>query len=70
MIELREKVERLRMIKECENEIDWWSHTLSQRQQVEALQEIHDSLPSSHQADGRHVEGRGEWSQVLPRKGK
>jgi len=26
--ELKEEVERLRSIQECEREIDWWSHSL------------------------------------------
>ena len=37
--ELKEEVERLRSIRECEREIDWWSRTLPslrQRQQMEA----------------------------------
>ena len=29
VVDLKEEVERLRSIKECEREIDWWSQTLS-----------------------------------------
>lgn len=28
VVDLKEEVERLRSIKECEREIDWWSQTL------------------------------------------
>lgn len=28
VVELREEVERLRTIRECEREIDWWSDSL------------------------------------------
>ncbi|PKU42081.1 death-associated protein 1 [Limosa lapponica baueri] len=37
--DLKEEVERLRTIWECESEIDWWSHTLpslEKKEQVEA----------------------------------
>ena len=29
VVELKEEVERLRSIRECEREIDWWSNTLA-----------------------------------------
>ena len=31
VVELREEVERLRTIRECEWEIDWWSDSLRER---------------------------------------
>ena len=31
VVELREEVERLRTIRECEREIDWWSDSLRER---------------------------------------
>lgn len=70
VVELKEEVERLRSIRNCENEIDWWSHTLRQRQQEEALSEVDDPLPSCHQAEGEDSRDKGEWSQIPPRRGK
>ena len=29
VVELKEEVERLRSIRECERELDWWSNTLA-----------------------------------------
>jgi len=49
--ELKEEVERLRSIQECEREIDWWSRSLPslrQRQQEAAPQVAEDLLPSCH----------------------
>ncbi|KAK4808483.1 hypothetical protein QYF61_005800, partial [Mycteria americana] len=71
--ELKEEVERLRSIRECEREIDWWSHTLPSlrlRQQVEAPQEAEDPLPSCHQAEGRGPRRQGERKQVPARGGR
>ena len=47
--ELKE-VERLRSIRECEREIDWWSNTLAplkQQEQMEAPKEGGDPSPSA-----------------------
>jgi len=49
--ELKEEVERLSSIRECNREIDWWGRTLPSlrpRQQVEAPEEAEDPLPSCH----------------------
>jgi len=49
--ELKEEVERLRSIQECEREIDWWSCTLPSlrpRQQEAAPQKAENPLPSCH----------------------
>jgi len=49
--ELKEEVERLRSIWECEREIDWWSSTLPslrQRQQEAAPRKAEKPLPSCH----------------------
>ncbi|KGL90143.1 hypothetical protein N301_00086, partial [Charadrius vociferus] len=70
VVELREEVGRLRSIRDCESEIDWWSHTLRQRQQEEALPEVDDPLPSCHQAEGGDLRDKGEWRQVPPWRGK
>ena len=45
VVELREEVERLRSIRDCEREIDWWSSTLApikQQEQMEAPSEAGD----------------------------
>ncbi|KFQ34587.1 hypothetical protein N331_07827, partial [Merops nubicus] len=70
VVELREEVERLRRIRECESEIDWWSHTLRQRQQEEALQEVEEPLPSCHQAEGGVIRDKGEWREAPPQRGR
>ena len=47
--ELKEEVERLRDIRECEREIDLWSNSLQgrkERHQGETPQIVVDSLPS------------------------
>jgi len=46
--ELKEEVERLRSIRECESEIDWWGSTLPslrQRQQEAAPRKAENPLP-------------------------
>ena len=73
MAELKEEVERLRNIRECEREIDWWSSTLPSlrpRQQEAAPQEAEDPLSSCHQADRGDLRDRGEWKQVPAQDGK
>ncbi|KAK4810861.1 hypothetical protein QYF61_008833 [Mycteria americana] len=67
--ELREDVDRLRSIRESEQEIDWWNHTLTsqkheQRQPPEKAPDQRDSVPSSHQDVGRDLRGSSEWKQV------
>jgi len=65
--ELKEEVERLRNIRECEREIDWWSRTLPSvrpRQQEAALQEAEDPLPSFPKAEGGDLRDRGGWKWV------
>jgi len=65
--ELKEKVERLRSIRDCEREIDWWSPSLpslSPRQQEAAPQEAEDPLPSCHQGEREDLRDKGEWKQV------
>ncbi|KFQ57597.1 hypothetical protein N334_03560, partial [Pelecanus crispus] len=71
--ELKEEVGRLRSIRECEREIDWWSRTLPSLgpgQQVEALQGAEDPLPSCQQAEGGDLRDEGEWKQVPARGGR
>jgi len=56
-------VERLKSIRECEREIDWWSRTLPSlrpRQQEAAPQEEEDPpLPSCHQAERGNLRNWG-----------
>jgi len=52
--ELKEEVERLRSIQECESEIDRWSRTLPSlmpRQQEAAPRKAENPLPSCHRAE-------------------
>jgi len=71
--ELKEEVERLTSMRECEGKIIWWSCTLPSlrpRQQVEAPQEAKDPLPSFLQAEGGDLRDWGEWKQVPARGGR
>jgi len=71
--ELKEEVERLRNIGECEREMNWWSRTLPSlrpRQQEAAPQEAEDPLPSCHQAERGDRRDGGEWKQVPARGSK
>jgi len=71
--ELKEEVERLRSIWECESEIDWWSHALPSmrpKQHEAASQEAEDPLPSCHRAQGGDLRDRGEWKRVPARGGR
>ncbi|XP_054044411.1 uncharacterized protein LOC128904316 isoform X1 [Rissa tridactyla] len=65
--ELKAEVERLRSIRECERESDWWTHSLREREQVEAPHKSGDPLPSRHQAVGGDCREEGEWKQVPAR---
>jgi len=52
--ELKKEVERLRNIRECGREINWWNRTLPSlkpRQQEAAPQEAEDPLPSCRQGE-------------------
>jgi len=71
--ELKDEVERLRSIWECEREINWWSRTLPSlrpRQQEAAPREAENPLPSCHQAEGGDLRDRGEWKRVPAQGGK
>ncbi|KFP08496.1 hypothetical protein N300_08288, partial [Calypte anna] len=75
VVKLTEEVERLRTIRECEREIDWWNHTLRQGQmgEVEEVMDPPPSLmdppPSCHQTEGKDLRDMNEWKEVRPRKG-
>ncbi|XP_068521222.1 uncharacterized protein [Anas acuta] len=71
--ELKEEVERLRAIRECEREIDWWSNSLQglkERYQDETPQMGVDPLPCHHRAEGGDLGVEGEWRQVPARHGR
>lgn len=63
--ELKEEVERLRIIRE--REIDWWSFTLPSLR--EAPQQSEHSHASHHQAEGGDLGNEGEWKGV-PTRGR
>ena len=68
--ELKEEVTRLRTIRECKREIDWWSHSLPslrRAHQLEASREGEAPLPSCHQAEGGDPKNGGEWKQIPAR---
>ena len=50
VVELREKVERLRTIRECKREIDWWSDSLGERCRDCTPQTVVDPLPCCSRA--------------------
>ena len=45
MVELRQDMERLRAIRECEQETDWWSDSLTERCRDCTPQTVVDPLP-------------------------
>lgn len=66
--ELKEEVERLRSIRESEEEIDWWGQALLTPKGVQ--QEMAKPCPSCHKADTADLIDGGEWKQVPDRRGK
>ena len=68
--ELKEEVERLRAIRECEREIDRWSNSLSglkERHWGETPQTGVDPLTCCCQAEGGDLGVEEEWRQVSAR---
>ena len=64
-MELKEEMERLRIIRECEQEIDWWSDLLvCQREeyQGDTPRKVVDPLPYHSQTNLTDEEG---WKRVL-----
>ena len=60
--ELKEEVERLRSIRECKRQIDWWSSTsapLKQQEQMEAPEEAGDPSSSCYQAEAGDLRDGG-----------
>ncbi|XP_074667595.1 uncharacterized protein LOC141917867 [Strix aluco] len=73
VVELKEEVERLRSIRECEREIDWWSNTLAplkQQEQMEAPNEVGNPSSSCYQAEGGDLRDGGGWKQVPAQGGR
>ena len=71
--ELKEDVESLRSIRECEREIGWWSSTLAplkQKEQMEAPKEAGDHSPSCYEAEGGDLRDGGGWKQVPAQEGR
>ena len=65
--ELKEEVERLRSIRACEQEIDWWSNSLPylrERHQSDSLQIVVNSLSCHHRAEKGDLRDGEEWKQV------
>ncbi|XP_009470361.1 PREDICTED: death-associated protein 1 [Nipponia nippon] len=71
--ELKEEVARLRSIRECERETDWWSRSLPSLRrpcQTEASSEGEVPLPLYSQAEGGDPrEGEG-WTQIPARRSR
>lgn len=64
--ELRDEVERLKRIRDFEEETDWWSHTLPCLRETHfpsASQEAMDPLPFHHQAERGDLE---RWRGMKP----
>jgi len=67
--ELREEVDRLRSIREAEQEINWWSHALTtqestQEQPVKKAWDQRALVTSPHRAEGRDAKENSEWKRV------
>jgi len=70
--ELREEVDRLRSIREAEQETDWWSRALTtqestQEQPVKKARDQRALVISPHQAEGRDAKVNSEWKRVRNR---
>jgi len=70
--ELREEVDRLRSIRETEQEISWWSHALTtqestQQQPVKKARDQRALVTSLHRAEGRDAKENSEWKRVRNR---
>ena len=64
MAELQEEVTRLKSIRECEREIDYWNCTLpslGQTQQADRTHDTEDSLFSLDLAESGDLRDRGQW---------
>ncbi|KGL92569.1 hypothetical protein N301_03553, partial [Charadrius vociferus] len=76
VIELKEAVERLRTIRQCEREINWWAHSLRVREHVEASHTPEDPLLTSHPAVEGDLKEEGdlgeeeEWKRVPARQSR
>ncbi|KFR02209.1 hypothetical protein Y956_05133, partial [Nipponia nippon] len=64
--ELKEEVARLRSIRECEREINWWSHPLPSLRRARQMEASRGEapLPSCHQAEGGDPRDGGGWMQI------
>lgn len=68
--ELKEEVERLRAIRECEREIEWWGNSLrglKERYWGETPQMGVDPLPCCSHAEAGNLGVEEEWRQVPAR---
>lgn len=61
MLELTDKVERLRSISKSEEQTEWWSHTLLHLRQMHPLPTSHEAMdpPSSHHQAAGDLRDRG-----------
>lgn len=67
LAELKEEVEKLRAIRECEQELDWWSHSLprlKERCRGNTPQIAMDPPTCHGQAERRDLRDGEEWKQV------
>jgi len=70
--ELGEEVDRLQIIREAEQEIDWWSRALTtqestQEQPVKKARDQRALVTSPHRAEGRGTKENSEWKRVRNR---
>ena len=68
VVELREEVGRLRAIRECEREIDWWCDSLRERQRDCTPQTAVDPLPCHDRNERANLRAEEEWHQVPARR--
>ncbi|XP_048824010.1 uncharacterized protein LOC125703493 [Lagopus muta] len=68
VVELREEVERLRSIRDCEREIDWWCTSLQETSRDCNPQPVVDSLPSRSKNERADLGGEEEWQHVPPQR--
>ncbi|XP_010727023.1 F-box/LRR-repeat protein 3 isoform X2 [Meleagris gallopavo] len=64
VMELRKEVQRLRTIRDCEKETDWWCDSLRERSRDCNPQTVVDPLPCHGQTKRANLRREEEWQQV------
>jgi len=64
VVKFKEEVKRLRSIRDCQQEIDWWSNSLpylQERDWDDTPQVVIESLPCNSWVEGGDLRDEKEW---------